>query len=68
MVLGTLTEWWCKLVGRVLGFMRSRVKFACMMWYYNIDKVRRLLGYKPVVHLPEGVRKACEVSLNLVHM
>ncbi|KAJ9627215.1 erg26, C-3 sterol dehydrogenase [Taxawa tesnikishii (nom. ined.)] len=35
---------------------RDHVQFSCMTRYFNIDKAKRRLGYRPVVGLVEGVR------------
>lgn len=54
-------EWliWAKSFGRQTSQMGSlAVRYSTMTRTYNIAKAKRVLGYKPVVSLSEGVRRA----------
>ncbi|GMK56658.1 hypothetical protein CspeluHIS016_0304980 [Cutaneotrichosporon spelunceum] len=55
LVLATLAEIWAKLVGKEPGFTRFRVTFATQQRYYDSERARRLLGYKPIVGITEGL-------------
>jgi sterol-4alpha-carboxylate 3-dehydrogenase (decarboxylating) len=44
-------------------FTRFRVTYCCVDRYLNIDKARRLLGYKPLVSTEEGVQRMLDVSV-----
>ncbi|EJT73430.1 hypothetical protein GGTG_10268 [Gaeumannomyces tritici R3-111a-1] len=57
LALGWLSEMGCWLVGRAPTLNRQRIIYSCMTRYYNIDKAKRRLGYKPLVSLEEGVRR-----------
>jgi sterol-4alpha-carboxylate 3-dehydrogenase (decarboxylating) len=54
-------EWWVWLTtfGRGKSQMESlAIRYSTMTRTYNIDKAKRILGYKPVVSLSEGIRRA----------
>lgn len=36
----------------------TKVRFSCMTRYYNIDKAKSRLGYKPIVSMDEGLKRA----------
>lgn len=36
---------------------RTKVNYSCMTRYYNIDKAKRRLGYKPVVSIEDGLKR-----------
>jgi sterol-4alpha-carboxylate 3-dehydrogenase (decarboxylating) len=58
--LGYVAEWGSWVAGADLGFSRGMVSDGCRERYVNIAKARRVLGYKPIVSLEEGVRRTCE--------
>ncbi|KAG4303715.1 hypothetical protein PCANB_000135 [Pneumocystis canis] len=39
------------------GFTRFRVKLSCANRYYNINKAKKLLNYRPIVDLEEGIKR-----------
>jgi sterol-4alpha-carboxylate 3-dehydrogenase (decarboxylating) len=47
-------------------FTRFRVTYCCVDRYHDIEKARKLLGYKPVVSTNIGVERMVDVS-HLVH-
>ncbi|KAF1346957.1 hypothetical protein BDV97DRAFT_300271 [Delphinella strobiligena] len=36
---------------------QTKVHYSCMTRYYNIDKARRRLGYKPIVSADDGLKR-----------
>jgi sterol-4alpha-carboxylate 3-dehydrogenase (decarboxylating) len=61
--LAIAKEWWVWLTtfGRGKSQMESlTIRYSTMTRTYNIDKAKRILGYKPVVSLSEGIRRAGE--------
>ncbi|SCU87381.1 LAMI_0D05842g1_1 [Lachancea mirantina] len=54
---GYLSEFFSKLVGKEPGLTPFRAKIVCASRYHNIDKAKRLLGYKPRVSIEEGIQK-----------
>ena len=50
------------LTGTDATIRRGSVKDYCMTAYANLDKARRVLGYKPRVGLDEAVRISCQVG------
>ncbi|KEQ78828.1 NAD(P)-binding protein [Aureobasidium pullulans EXF-150] len=42
---------------------RTKVRLSCMTRYYSITKAKQRLGYKPVVGMREGLRRAVEDCL-----
>lgn len=58
LTIASIIEWvmWGLRQG-VPSLTREKVKFSCMTRYYNIDKAKRRLGYRPVVSLREGLEK-----------
>ena len=57
-VLGLLSEGFFGLIGKPPIFNRQRIVYSCMTRYYNINKAKERLGYKPLVPLEEGIRRA----------
>jgi sterol-4alpha-carboxylate 3-dehydrogenase (decarboxylating) len=41
----------------------QRVTYACVARYFNIDKAKRRLGYRPIVSLEEGIRRGVRDAL-----
>lgn len=50
------------LTGRETQFTKYKVTYSASSRYYNIEKARRALGYRPVVSVEEGIRRSVEVS------
>nr|POF26151.1 sterol-4-alpha-carboxylate 3-dehydrogenase, decarboxylating [Quercus suber] len=64
LLIATLMEWifWLFRLGKP-NLTRQQVKYTCMTRYYNIDKAKTRLGYRPVVGLDEGVRRGVKDAL-----
>lgn len=62
--LATLMEWifFIFRLGKP-NLTRQQVRYTCMTRYYNIDKAKRRLGYRPLVKLDEGIRKGVADAL-----
>ncbi|KAK1070964.1 erg26, C-3 sterol dehydrogenase [Friedmanniomyces endolithicus] len=62
--VATIMEWmfWLFRLGKP-NLTRQQVKYTCMTRFYNIDKAKRRLGYKPVVKLEEGIRRGVRDAL-----
>lgn len=59
--MAVVAEW----VTWILSFGRSRsrmnrvgIKFSCMTRTFRIDKAKRVLGYRPLVSLSEGIERS----------
>lgn len=63
LALGRLSEAACAVVGRPPTLNRQRIVYSCMTRYYDISKAKRRLGYRPIVGLAEGVRRAVAWAL-----
>ena len=55
--LATVFEWiyWIAKWGTP-NLTRQQVRYSVMTRYFNIDKAKRRLGYRPIVSLEEGIR------------
>lgn len=62
-VLGFLSEVVFGLLRKPPTLNRQRIVYSCMTRYYDISKAKRRLGYKPLVSLSEGVRRAVKWTL-----
>ena len=64
LLIATIMEWvfWILRLGQP-GLTRHQVKYTCMTRYYNINKAKQRLGYKPIVKLDEGVRRGVKDAL-----
>ncbi|KAK7753207.1 erg26, C-3 sterol dehydrogenase [Diatrype stigma] len=62
-VLGFLSEVVFGLLRKPPTLNRQRIVYSCMTRYYDISKAKRRLGYKPLVSLGEGVRRAVRWTL-----
>ncbi|KAK5127056.1 hypothetical protein LTR85_008415 [Meristemomyces frigidus] len=64
LLIATLMEWifWIFRLGKP-NLTRQQVKYTCMTRYYNIDKAKKRLGYRPVVGLDEGIRRGVKDAL-----
>jgi sterol-4alpha-carboxylate 3-dehydrogenase (decarboxylating) len=61
LAIAITAEWWVwiKTFGRGKSQMdRLAIRYSTMTRTYNIDKAKRVLGYKPIVTLSEGIRRA----------
>ncbi|KAF4628997.1 hypothetical protein G7Y89_g9154 [Cudoniella acicularis] len=61
MVLATLVEWfvWVISFGRRRPVINTVViKYSTMERTYNIDKIKKRLGYRPRVSMQEGIRRS----------
>ncbi|SCU82393.1 LADA_0C04918g1_1 [Lachancea dasiensis] len=54
---GYLSQCISKLTGKEPGLTPFRVKVVCAVRYHNVNKAKRLLGYKPAVGIEEGIAK-----------
>ncbi|KAK7061208.1 hypothetical protein R3P38DRAFT_2828129 [Favolaschia claudopus] len=57
LILAILAEIWCRITGSSTQFNRFSVRFITGTQWYNIDKARKLLGYKPTVTLGQAVER-----------
>lgn len=58
MMLGLLSEVFCGVIRKPPTFTRQRIVYSCMTRYYNIDKAKHRLGYKPLVSLEDAVKRS----------
>jgi sterol-4alpha-carboxylate 3-dehydrogenase (decarboxylating) len=59
--MAIFAEWWVWIMsfGRKQSRMnRVAIRYSCMTRTYNIDKAKRVLGYRPRVSLQEGIKRA----------
>ena len=58
LLIASVIEWLFWLAGgRTPNLTRMKVKYSCMTRYYNINKARGMLGYKPQWSMEEAVEK-----------
>ena len=64
LIIATIMEWifWIFRLGKP-NLTRQQVQYSCMTRFYNIDKAKRRLGYRPVVALEDGVRRGVQDAL-----
>lgn len=64
LIIATIIEWifWIFRLGKP-NLTRQQVQYSCMTRFYNIDKAKRRLGYRPVVALEDGVRRGVQDAL-----
>jgi len=57
-------EWvfWIFRLGKP-NLTRQQVKYTCMTRFYNIDKAKERLGYRPIMGLDEGIRRGVKDAL-----
>ena len=60
-ILGTLSEFVSKLMGKEPGFTKDRIYYVTAHRWFNIEKARRVLGYEPDVGVEEGIKRAVAV-------
>ncbi|KAK2065779.1 3-beta hydroxysteroid dehydrogenase/isomerase [Colletotrichum caudatum] len=63
-VLGFCSEVFCSIIGKPPTFNRQRNIYSCMTRYYNISKAKRLLGYRPIVSLDDGIKRGVQWFLD----
>ena len=54
-------EWWCWITtfGRTTGnFTRGGIRYSCINRYFDIDKAKERLHYRPLVSVEEGIQRA----------
>lgn len=66
MILGTLSEFVTRMLGKEPGFTRDRIYYVTAHRWFNIEKARRVLGYEPDVGIEEGIKRAVAVRHFLV--
>lgn len=64
LLLATIMEWVFFLfrLGKP-NLTRQQVRYTCMTRYYNIDKAKIRLGYRPLVNVDVGIRKGVADAL-----
>lgn len=62
-VVGAALEKVYALFGKRPRLTRREVRYSCMTRYYSCEKAKRRLGYRPVVSVDEGVRRAAAYAL-----
>lgn len=55
LVIASLVEWIFWLMRRKPNLTRKLVNYSSMTRYYNIDKAKRLLGYRPLVSVEDAI-------------
>ncbi len=55
-VIGHISEFVCKFLGKQPGLTPFRVKIVCAYRYHNIEKAKRLLDYRPQVGLEDAIK------------
>jgi sterol-4alpha-carboxylate 3-dehydrogenase (decarboxylating) len=63
-MLGLLSEIAFGIIRKPPTFNRQRIVYSCMTRYYDITKARRRLGYRPLVGLSEGIKRAVQWTLD----
>lgn len=53
------------VIGRITGkpqaMSATKMKYSIAQRYYNIEKIRRMLGYEPLVGIDEGLKRSIAV-------
>ncbi|KAK8168244.1 3-beta hydroxysteroid dehydrogenase/isomerase family-domain-containing protein [Phyllosticta citrichinensis] len=62
--IGSLLESIFWVFGKKPSLSREQVFYSTVRRYYNIDKAKRRLGYRPVVPLGEGIKKGVDEVLD----
>ncbi|GAA5889920.1 hypothetical protein JCM6882_004366 [Rhodosporidiobolus microsporus] len=63
MLFATLAEWVCALQGKKTlecGVNRAYMQYVLQNMSFDIERARRILGYKPVESLADGIRAGVE--------
>ncbi|KAK8218588.1 C-3 sterol dehydrogenase/C-4 decarboxylase family protein [Phyllosticta capitalensis] len=61
--IGSMLEWMFWAFGKKPNLSRDQVFYSTVRRYYNCDKAKRRLGYRPVVPLGEGIKRGVEEVL-----
>lgn len=59
-VIGYVSEFVSKLLGKEPTLTPFRVKTSCAVRYYNIAKAKTILGYEPLINIEEGIKRTLE--------
>ena len=64
LLIATIMEWvfFIFRLGKP-NLTRQQVQYTCMTRYFNIDKAKRRLGYRPVVGMDDGIRRGVKDAL-----
>lgn len=64
LTIASIMEWvfWAFRLGKP-NLTRQQVRYACMTRYYNIEKAKSRLGYRPIVKLQEGIPRGVADAL-----
>ena len=57
LMLASMVEWACWLVGTKPNLTRQVVTYSCTNRTYSCAKAKRVLGYKPLVSLQDGITR-----------
>jgi sterol-4alpha-carboxylate 3-dehydrogenase (decarboxylating) len=60
LLLAGMLEWVFWAFGREAPLTRIKVRLSCMTRYFCVDKAKRRLGYKPIVGLKDGLKRAVD--------
>ncbi|KAH8808829.1 C-3 sterol dehydrogenase [Xylogone sp. PMI_703] len=58
MPMAIISEFFAWLTGRKTQFSRFAIRYVTGIQWYNIEKARNLLGYKPQIRLEEGIHRS----------
>ncbi|KAI1105231.1 NAD(P)-binding protein [Jackrogersella minutella] len=64
LLLGFLSEVFFGIIKKTPTLTRQRIVYSSMTRYYDITKAKRRLGYRPLVSLSEGVKRAVKWTLD----
>ncbi|KAM0283617.1 hypothetical protein ACHAQH_002395 [Verticillium albo-atrum] len=64
LVMGFASEVIFHILGKTPTFTRQRCVYSCMTRYYNITKAKRVLGYRPIVSLDDGIKRGVKWFLD----
>ena len=60
LLLAGMLEWVFWAFGREAPLTRTKVRLSCMTRYFCVDKAKSRLGYKPMVGLKDGLKRAVD--------
>lgn len=61
--IGTILEYAFWVLGKTPNLTRAQVRYSSMNKYHSISKARQRLGYEPIVHLDEGIKRGVRYIL-----
>ncbi|KAK7725165.1 erg26, C-3 sterol dehydrogenase [Botryosphaeria dothidea] len=64
MPVGGMLEWIYWAIGKKPNLTRDQVRYSTVRRYYNINKAKSRLGYRPIVSLEEGVKRGVKEVLS----